>query len=261
MNLEAIKQTAIAAGYQGGAVLRHLFGRVVNVRHKGIADLVTEADTGSENAIIANIRAAFPCDAFLAEESGRLAGDPDRTWIIDPLDGTTNFAHGLPYFAVSIAFAAYREIVLGIVLDPMGGNLFLAEKGRGATCNGRPLQVSATRQVEQSLLVTGFAYDFRESSAPVTARFNRCLMAAQGVRRLGAAALDLCRVACGQFDGFWEEKLKPWDTAAGMLIAREAGAHVTDFANRPYSPEQPHILATNGAIHAEMLGLLAPEEG
>jgi len=256
MDFDAIRQTAIAAAHQGGAVLRHLFGRVTDVRHKGVADLVTEADTGSEKAIIATIRGVFPSHAILAEESGSIAGDPDRVWIIDPLDGTTNFTHGLPFFAVSIAFAASGQIVVGIVLDPIGGALYLAQKERGATCNGRTLQVSRTDQVSQSLLVTGFAYDFRENGARVSARFDRCLLAAQGVRRLGAASLDLCRVACGQFDGFWEEKLKPWDTAAGMLIARESGAQVTDFANHPYEPEQPSILATNGVIHSEMLGLL-----
>jgi myo-inositol-1(or 4)-monophosphatase len=259
MDLDAVRRSAVAAAYQGGAVLRGLWGRVVQVRHKGLADLVTEADTGSERAVLAVIRAAFPSHAVLAEESGALAGDPDCTWIIDPLDGTTNFTHGLPYFGVSIAFAWQQEVVLGIVLDPLGGDLYLAQRGRGATCNGRRLGVSTTRQVAQSLLVTGFAYDFRSNAVPVWARFNRCLMAAQGVRRLGAASLDLCRVACGQFDGYWEENLKPWDTAAGMLIAREAGAVVSDFAGRPFTVEQREILATNGAIHSAMLDLLALE--
>jgi myo-inositol-1(or 4)-monophosphatase len=260
MNRDAIRQTALAAAHRGGEVLRRLHGQVSASHKSHSSDLVTEADIGSERAIIATLRAAFPDHGIWAEESGRSAGQDDALWIIDPLDGTTNFAHGLELFCISIACAIRQEVVLGVVLAPLTGELYLAERGRGATLNGRRLQVSAAAQPSESLLVTGFAYNFRDQPAAVLARFNRCLLAAQGVRRLGSAALDLCRVARGQFDAFWEENLKPWDTAAGMLIVREAGGAVTDFSNRPYTPHMAELLASNGRVHAQMLTLLRHEE-
>ncbi len=260
MDIEYIRRVGIAAAFKGGSVLRHFLGNISRIDKKGSIDLVTEADTGSEKVIIETIRERFPDHSVLAEESGQSRGNDRYRWIIDPLDGTTNFAHGLSQFAVSIAFALEGEMVAGVVLNPVSGELFSAVKDKGAQLNGRPIRVSDTESVSESLVVTGFPYNFKEMSAPLMVRFANCLHAAQGVRRLGSAALDLCFVACGRFDGFWEQNLKPWDTAAGMLIAKEAGARVTDFASHPFDIDRKEILATNGRIHKEMLCLLEYKE-
>ncbi|MGE0087175.1 MAG: inositol monophosphatase family protein [Desulfococcaceae bacterium] len=260
MDIEYIRRIGIAAAYKGGSVLRHFLGNISRIDKKGEIDLVTEADTGSEKVIIETIRQRFPDHSFLAEESGLSMGNPDCRWIIDPLDGTSNFAHGLPQFAVSIAFAFKGEIAAGVVLNPVSGELFSAVKDCGAQLNARPIHVSDTESVSESLLVTGFPYNFKEISDPLMARFAKCLHAAQGIRRLGSAALDLCFVACGRFDGFWEQNLKPWDTSAGMLIAKEAGAEVTDFSSHPFTLDHMEILASNGRIHREMLSLLEYKE-
>jgi len=256
MELELQKQIGIAAAFKGGGVLQSHLGKISIIDKKGAIDLVTEADTKSEKAIIETIRQAFPDHAILAEESGLNPGQVDHMWIIDPLDGTTNFAHQLGLFAISIAFAVKQEIALGIVLSPVTGELFTAVKDQGAYLNGRSVKVSNSKTVSESLLVTGFPYNIKEVLNPAMTRFANCLKASQGLRRLGSAAIDLCYVACGRFDGFWEQNLKPWDTAAGELIAREAGAAVTDFANNPFTLDKTEILATNGNIHQEMLGLL-----
>ncbi len=260
MMLEDARHTAIAAAYHGARQLRRHFGNLSGVTKKGAIDLVTEADTASEAAILEIIRAAFPDHGVLAEESGAAPSPSPYRWIVDPLDGTTNFAHGLAQFAVSIALERAGEILVGIVLNPVTGELFSALQGQGAFLNGRPIRVSATARVDDGLLVTGFPYDVRERPEPIVARLAACLKASRGVRRLGAAALDLCFVACGRFDGFWEEALKPWDTAAGVLIAREAGSRVTTFANAAYAIDDPTILATNGRIHDEMIHLLTKGE-
>ncbi len=256
IDMESVKRVGIKAAYQAADILQQKFGRISQVRKKGVVDLVTEADTAAEQRILEVIRSRFPDHGILAEESGRAAGKKACTWIIDPLDGTTNYAHQIGFYAVSIAFALEGDIVLGLVLNPVTGELFTATAGGGAECNRRPIRVSEVTSLTDSLLVTGFPYDVRADPAPVISRFARCLTAAQGIRRLGSAALDLCHVACGRFEGFWEENLKPWDTAAGMLIAREAGARITDFSNRPYRPESRELLATNGRIHDRMLELL-----
>jgi myo-inositol-1(or 4)-monophosphatase len=256
MNLEHQKRIAMAAAFKGGGVLRSYYGKIFNIDKKGANDLVTEADTESEKIIIKTILQAFPDHAVLAEESGLNQGKIDHMWIIDPLDGTTNFAHKLGLFSISIAYAVDREIILGLVLSPLTGELFTAMKGRGADLNGRAINVSNTKTVSESLLVTGFPYNFKEMRTPLATRFSSCLQASQGLRRLGSAAIDLCYVACGRFDGFWEQNLKPWDTAAGALIAREAGAIVTDFSNHAFTIDKTEILATNGHIHHEMLELL-----
>jgi len=256
MDLDGIYRCALAAAHSGATVLKERFGRLTTIRHKGAKDLVTEADIGSEQAIVAVIRRAFPDHAIIAEESGLQQGSGSGRWIIDPLDGTTNFAHDLRLFTVSIAFATDDGVHVGVVLEPLGAELFAAIKGRGAWCNGRPIHVSTAATVADSLLVTGFPYAVDQIMAEVMERLNACVRAAQGVRRLGSAALDLCHVACGRFDGFWEQRLKPWDIAAGALIASEAGAMVTDFGNRPFGLDQDHILATNGRIHQEMIRLL-----
>lgn len=260
MDLDHIKRTAIAAAFQGGEALRARFGKLTEIRKKGAIDLVTEADTASERVIIQTLRHAFPDHAIMAEESGETAGDPDFLWIIDPLDGTTNFAHQVGLFAVSIAFAHQGRLLAGIVLNPLSGELFSAVDGQGASLNGRPIRVSPVAALGESLLVTGFPYNFVEFMPVLMGRFARCLKASQGVRRLGAAALDLCYVASGRFEAFWEENLKPWDTAAGVVIVREAGGNVTDFSNRPFTPEKPEILATNGWVHQAMIAQLGHKE-
>jgi myo-inositol-1(or 4)-monophosphatase len=256
MNLEAVKRVAVAAAYKGARVIMPLYGRLSKINKKGAIDLVTEADTGSEKIIIETIRKKFPDHSILAEESGLDKGNSESKWIIDPLDGTTNFTHKLGLFAISIAFASKGQIVVGVVLNPLAGELFTAIKDSGAALNGRPINVSSVHKVSESLLVTGFPYNHQEIFQALMTRFAGCLRASQGVRRLGSAALDLCFVACGRFEGFWEQNLNPWDTAAGTLIAQEAGAVITDFSNRPFDINSKEILATNGNIHEAMLSLL-----
>lgn len=257
MDTELAKRIGIAAAHKGGQVLRAHFGKILQIDKKGPTDLVTEADRESERVIIETIRGTFPEHTVVAEESGMSAGAQDAVWYIDPLDGTTNFANGLNLFCVSISCALEGDIVLGIVLSPLTEELFVAVRGGGATRNGRPIRVSSARSVQESLLVTGFPYILeKDPSSPMIRRFSNCLRAAQGIRRLGSAALDLCYVACGRFAGYWEQNLHPWDTAAGFLIARESGAQITDFSNAAFSVDKPEILATNGKIHGEMLALL-----
>ena len=260
MNLGLIKRIGIAAAYKSGAVLLANYGNLSEVLKKGAIDLVTEADTESEGIIIETIRKVFPDHRILAEESGLSKGNADYQWIIDPLDGTTNFAHQLGLFAISIAFALKSETFVGIVFSPITGELFTAVKGEGALLNGRPISVSQSKTISESLLVTGFPYNLRDHIEPLMMRFSKCLKASQGVRRLGSAAIDLCFLACGRFDAFWEQNLKPWDTAAGELIAREAGAIVTDFSNKPFTIDKTEILASNGKIHKEMISLLTLED-
>ena len=260
MDLELVKRVGIAAAYKGGGILMAHFGKITKIDKKGAIDLVTEADTESESVIIDTIKNVFADHTILAEESGLSAGDADHQWIIDPLDGTTNFAHQIGLFSISIAFALKGETVFGLVLNPLTGELFTAVKGRGASLNGKQIAVSKVMTVSESFLVTGFPYNLRDHFDPLMTRFSKCLKASQGVRRLGSAAIDLCFVACGRFDGFWEQNLNPWDTAAGELIAREAGAIVTDFSNNPFTIYKKEIIATNGKIHKEMLSLIAIED-
>ncbi len=256
MNMEFIKRIGIKAAFESGKILKSYFGNISDIRKKGAVDLVTEADTASEEIIIGIIRETFPGHSILAEESGLDQGDADHQWIIDPLDGTINFAHQLPIFSISIAYAFKGTPVMGLVLNPVTGELFSAVAGEGAFLNDRPIQVSDTRVVQESLLATGFPYDLLSMFDTITNRLDNCLRAAQGIRRLGSAAIDLCALACGRFDGFWEQNLHPWDTAAAVLIASEAGAVVTDFANKPFTIDKKEILATNRYIHAEMISLL-----
>jgi myo-inositol-1(or 4)-monophosphatase len=258
--MDDIMRVAVAAARQGAAVLLSRFGRIGKVEKKGVVDLVTEADTASEAAVIEVIRSVFPGHAVLAEESGSSGGGGDECWVIDPLDGTTNFAHGVTLFAVSIAYVRRGAPVAGVVLNPASGELFTAAAGGGAWCNGKPMRVSPTTDMVDSLLVTGFPYNVREILPEAVRRFTRCLGASQGVRRLGSAALDLCWVADGRFEAFWEQNLQPWDTAAGWLMVSEAGGRVTDFSNGAYGLEAAEILASNGRIHEEMLTLLQDEE-
>ncbi|MBA2881784.1 myo-inositol-1(or 4)-monophosphatase [Desulfosalsimonas propionicica] len=257
MDLNLIKNTAVGAAYKSGEILRSHLGNFGEVSKKGPKDLVTAADIASEKQIIKSIQSRFADHKILAEESSaQNTGTDGHTWIIDPLDGTTNFAHQVPVFSVSIAFAENGQLRAGVVLNPMTGELFTAVQGQGAQLNGRAISVSDCRQVSESLLVTGFPYDIKENPGPYMDKFARCLSAAIGVRRLGSAALDLCFVACGRFEGFWEQGLKPWDTAAGTLIAREAGARVTDFSGTAYDIDKKELLATNGHIHEDLRSLL-----
>jgi len=260
MHLDHVKSVGISAAYRGSEILRARLGNISKVTKKSKIDLVTEADAESEEAIIETIRNAFPDHGILAEESGGYQEKADCRWIIDPLDGTTNFAHQLGLFSVSIAFAFKGIVKVGIVQVPMSGELFWAVAGKGAALNGRPIRVSNSGKVSESLLVTGFPYNFKDMLNPLMRRFSNCLSASRGVRRLGSAALDLCYVACGRFEAFWEQNLEPWDTAAGMLIVREAGGRVTDFFDRPFRPDKSEILASNDKIHAEMLSLLNLED-
>ena len=260
MDIEDAKRVGIEAIYSGARVLRNHFGRIAQINQKGAFDLVTEADTESEKQIMETILKAFPDHAILAEESGVNKGSAEYQWLIDPLDGTTNYVHQLPFFTIAIALAVHDKIELGLVLNPMDGELYSAIAGNGAALNGKPINVSSTASVSDSLLVTGFPYDFSEIAEPAMKRFSICQQTSQGVRRLGSAALDLCYLACGRFDGFWEQNLKPWDKAAGAIIAAESGAVITNFSNQPFSINQKDILVTNGRIHEEMLSLLNIEE-
>jgi myo-inositol-1(or 4)-monophosphatase len=260
MDLDLIKRTAIAAAYQGANVLRSYFGQHPAVQKKGAIDLVTEADTASESVIVEIIRSRFPDHAVLAEEGGASGEGRECQWIIDPLDGTTNFAHQIPIYAISIGFALHGRIVAGVVLNPSSGELFTATADEGARLNGKPIRVSSVASLEDSLLATGFPYNVRDLLPDITRRIQNCLRVAQGVRRLGSAALDLCYVACGRFEGFWEQYLKPWDTAAGTCIAGAAGAVITDFSNQPYPIGGKEILATNGLIHEQLIAALELKE-
>ena len=259
--LGEILKTAVEAALKGGKILRNLYGKPHQIKHKGDIDLVTEADISSEKAILAILNMAHPGIKVLAEESYSLYHQaPDGpVWIVDPLDGTTNFAHQLPFFAVSIAYVHKGTPIVGVVLSPETGELFTAMKGKGAELNGQEIHVSESKNISESLLATGFPYDLKLHMVPIMKRMERCLSASRGVRRYGAAALDLCYLACGRFDGFWEQHLKPWDTAAGELIAREAGATVTNFSNDPFTINDDEILATNGHIHSQMISLMELE--
>jgi myo-inositol-1(or 4)-monophosphatase len=261
MDLEKVKRVGIAAAYQGAEILRSRFGKISQVDKKGAIDLVTEADIASEEKIVSVIQTAFPDHAILAEESGLSKTTSEYKWLIDPLDGTTNFAHQVPIYTISIAFAIEDNICMGLVLNPVNTELFTAIHGQGAHLNGSPICVSSINRTRDSLLVTGFPYDLQNHFDTIIQRYAKCLKAAQGIRRLGSAALDLCYVACGRFEGFWEQNLKPWDTAAGSLIATEAGATVTDFSNQRFrNGTSKEILATNGHIHRAMLSLLELKE-
>lgn len=250
------RQTAAHAAKEAGAVLIRLFGQVNRIVKKGEIDLVTEADLQAEKTILDAIGRDFPKDRTLAEETGEEGERSDRIWIIDPLDGTTNFAHSFPFFAVSIALEVEKEIVLGLVYNPFMNECFQAVKGGGAFLNDQPIRVSETRRLGDALLATGFPYDIHERPDEVLKFFRRMIASAQGVRRAGAAAIDLCYVAAGRLDGFWEEGLKPWDTAAGMLILSEAGGELRTYEGRPYSPYERTLVASNAFILQPMLETL-----
>jgi myo-inositol-1(or 4)-monophosphatase len=247
-------ETARAAGH----LLLEKYGRITAVTKKGDYNLVTEADLASEALIIERIKSHYPRHMILAEESGDtvvVGGDAKWKWIIDPLDGTTNFAHGYPCFCVTIALEHDGELVVGVTYDPTRNELFTAEKGQGASLNFKPIHVSSTEKLSESLLVTGFPYDFKDRH-DFARHLTDFLLGARGVRRDGSAAIDMAYVACGRFDGFWEEGLNPWDVAAGVLMISEAGGRVTGYDGSPLSIYKPPICASNGLIHGEMLAVL-----
>ncbi len=248
-------EVAIEAALAAGSILRELMGKVA-MEFKGEIDVVTEADRRAEEAIISRLRRAFPGEGIWAEESGRREGEGQARWLIDPLDGTSNYAHGLPIFAVSIAAEVDGELEVGVVYDPCRDELFTAARGGGAWLNGRPLRVSGEGELRRSLLVTGFPYDVRVNEENNLDHFTNFTFSAQAVRRLGSAALDLAYVAAGRFDGYWETRLNPWDMAAGVLLVLEAGGRVTDLLGRPWRLEGRQVLASNGRIHEAMQAVL-----
>jgi len=256
MDFELIQRTAVAAAYDGGRVLRQYFGKLIQIKKKGNIDLFTQADLDSEQAIIKTIRKKFPDHGFISEETGRTSDKKAAQWIVDPLDGTTNYVHGIALFAISIAFSLNNEIKIGVVFNPFLAELFTAVKSYGAQLNGQPIKVSSTKSIAKCILATGFPYNFETSLRPIIRRFQQCLSACQGIRQLGSAALDLCYVACGRFDGFWEQNFSPWGMAAGSLIAHEAGAKITDFSNQLYNIDKKEILVSNSHIHEELISLL-----
>jgi myo-inositol-1(or 4)-monophosphatase len=249
---------AIEAAREAGKFLKYSVGKVKSIEMKKGEErnLVSEIDKASEAKIISIIKRHYPGHAILAEESGANAAQSDYKWIIDPLDGTTNFLHGLPIFSVTIGVEFKGELVAGVVYDPNLDEMFTAEKGSGAFCNGKRLKVTATSELISSLLVTGFPYDIAENPDNAVGHFVNFLMRGQGIRRLGSAAMDLAYVAAGRFDGFWEVNLNPWDMAAGVLLVREAGGTVTDFSGTPSTVYNKQVLATNGVLHEAMLQVL-----
>jgi myo-inositol-1(or 4)-monophosphatase len=257
LSLRMLKQTLINATRAGAEQLVHFYDKEYTVSHKeGVNNLVTEADHASEKAIINTIKQNFPTHFILSEETGELAQDSEYKWIIDPIDGTINFSKGIPICCVSIGVEKNGQMILGAVYSPFLNEFFFAERGSGATLNDKRISVSNQTEVIKSCLVTGFPYTYLDMENGPLQVFERLIRKGIPVRRLGSAALDLCWVAAGRFDGFYEHKLQAWDSAAGFLIVEEAGGKVTDFKNNYYSPYQPHLVATNGIIHDELIEVI-----
>lgn len=246
---------AIATATSAGAYIRERAKGALEVEHKGRIDLVTQVDKGAQALIVAAIEERYPSHGILAEEGLSKPGRDGYTWIVDPLDGTTNFVHRLPIFCVSLALYRDRQPVVGVCYNPMSDELFTAEAGRGAMRNGVPIRVGSARQLVDALTVTGFPYR-SERMDLIQGRFFRVVNAVQGIRRLGSAALDLCYVACGVFDAYWEEGLHPWDIAAGALIVQEAGGVVSNLDGTPLDLEQGGIAASNPFLHGALLELM-----
>lgn len=244
-------KVAIETAREAGAILREGFDRPKKITYKGEVDLVTESDRRSEELVVARLREHFPDHGIVAEEGGGGAASTKYCWHVDPLDGTTNFAHGYPCFAVSIGLVEDGKPIAGVVFNPIYNELFAAARGEGAYLNENRIRVSPVEKLATSLVATGFPTHLRKSSSNINYYWQFTLRS-HGVRRDGAAALDLCSVACGRFDAFWEFGLKSWDTAAGIVIVEEAGGLVTDLAGQPYRLGGPSLLASNGRIHGEM---------
>lgn len=252
-----IETVAVRAARAAGRIHLSRLRRISIVRKSNALDLVTEADREAEEAVIRIIRRAFPSHEILAEETGVSAERSEHRWIIDPLDGTTNYAHGFPQFCVSIGYERRGKMEFGVVFDALKKECFVASRGKGARLNGSPIHVSKTPTLETSLLCTGFPYDRRERRRFYLCFWEYFMTRVQGVRRAGAAALDLCNVACGRVDGFWEFGLKAWDVAAGSLIVQEAGGRVTNMDGTSLELTGGRILATNGKLHREMMSVIA----
>jgi myo-inositol-1(or 4)-monophosphatase len=243
---------AVEAARQAGRLLLDLSGSHLKVEKKGTVDLVTDADRRSEDLIRSIIAEKFPDHEFIAEEGTRSKSSSQYRWLVDPLDGTTNYAHGFPVWCVSIALLKGNDIITGCIYDPNLDECFTAETGSGAYLNGEKISVSDTEKLDDSLLATGFPYDIRETDDDNLKEFTAFYKRAQAVRRAGAAALDLAYVACGRFDGFWEFKLSPWDIAAGILIITEAGGKATSYSGDKYDIYKGELLTSNGLIHERM---------
>jgi myo-inositol-1(or 4)-monophosphatase len=246
--------TALLAARKAGEVLRAAFGIEHDITYKGEVDLVTEVDAEAEQVIRNELLGSFPTHAMLAEEGGELAGEADARWIVDPLDGTTNYAHGLSIFCVSIALERAGEVVLGVVHDPMGEETFIAERGRGATLNGDPINVSDTGELIRALIATGLPYD-RAEMPEALELFGRFAATTRGMRRLGSTALDLCYVAAGRLEGYYERGIWPWDLAAGSVILEEAGGRLTNYRGDKLDLAGREIVASNGRLHSAMTRL------
>jgi myo-inositol-1(or 4)-monophosphatase len=252
---EAYLEAAKSAAREAGELLRRNLSQTGEIYFKGQVNLVTKSDTESQDLIFDRLSARFPGHDFLAEEGLKSLKGSDFRWVFDPLDGTTNFAHGFPVFCVSLGLEHRGGLACGVVYDPMREEMFWAEKREGAFLNGGRIRVSKIDDLNRSLLATGFAYDIRETKTNIR-QSNDFLLRAQGLRRCGSAALDLCYVACGRFDGFWEMKLSPWDTAAGAVIVEEAGGRVTDFQGNSVNIYHPEVVASNGLVHQAMMEVL-----
>ena len=255
--LQSYLEAAVEAARSAGAYQRYRFASPLDVAMKGDKNLVTEVDRESERLIVGRLQERFPGHNIVAEEGDYPQGNSALRWIIDPLDGTTNYTHGFPWFCVSIGLESAGEVLVGVIYNPMHHELFTAVKGGGAYLNGRRLHVSARSPLQNTLLGTGFPYDCASDPANNFNHFIAFQKAARGIRRAGAAALDLAYVAAGRLDGFWELKLRPWDVAAGVLLVREAGGTVTGFDGSAYDIFDHRIVASNGMIHGEMTALLA----
>ena len=257
MQKSHFKKVAIDTALKAGDYIRKNIGKAKDVRYKGEINIVTDIDKKAENIIVNTIRKAYPSHNFLAEEETYTKRNLDFTWIIDPLDGTTNFLHGYPVFCVSIALEYKGKFLIGVVYDPTRNELFYAEKGKGAFLNKKKIHTSGVNNIKKALLSTGFAYDVKRTLNNNINNFAKFIKASQAVRRAGSAAIDLCYVACGRFDGFWELGLHPWDSAAASLIIEEAGGKVTQFDGSKYSIYDKEILASNSKIHSQMLKILS----
>lgn len=253
-SLQQFLEIATEAALAGGAVLQAFLGKLEDIHEKGRpGDLVTEADKASEKATLAVLQRHLPNHAILSEEAGQIGERTEEyLWAVDPLDGTTNYAHQYPCYAVSVGLLIEGVPQVGVIYDPARQELFRAAKGLGATCNRRPISVSQTAELEKSLLVTGFAYDRRQTTDNNYAEFCYLTHLTQGVRRSGSASLDLAAIACGRLDGYWERGLSPWDIAAGIVLVEEAGGRVTAYDNGPVQISSGRLLATNGAVHSSL---------
>ena len=256
--MEELKKVLLEATHEAGKIIQSYFNGTFVINHKeGINNLVTEVDHLAEQKIISVIKATYPTHSIIGEESGENIQLSDYQWVIDPIDGTVNFAHGIPLCCVSIGLLLNGSVLMGAVYNPMMNELFFAEKGKGATLNGKPIKVSAKSDFKTAFLVTGFPYKWPENSLehPVKV-FERMVLEGLPIRRLGSAAIDLCWVACGRFDGFWEYNLSAWDVAAGYLIVLEAGGTITDFDGNIGNVFDKQTLATNGLIHKDILSVI-----